>query len=123
MKMHPWFAHFDWAGFSKRQLKAPYVPQVCKSLVLQDRMCPACEVPRFRPADSTRRCNLEAHAACIHAYLCRAQPCEEARWLGSLLLQVSHPEDRRNFSGGAEDSHPAGKSNKRYVSTGLFKDF
>ena len=38
-------------------------------------------------------------------------------------MQVSHPEDRRNFSGGAEDAHPAGKSNKRYVSTGLFKDF
>ena len=41
----------------------------------------------------------------------------------SPLLQVSHPEDRRNFSGGAEDAHPASKSNKRYASTGLFKDF
>lgn len=39
------------------------------------------------------------------------------------LAQVAHAEDRRNFSGGSEDSHPAGKSNKRYVSTGLFKDF
>lgn len=28
VKMHPWFANFDWAGFAKRQLKAPYVPQV-----------------------------------------------------------------------------------------------
>lgn len=45
-------------------------------------------------------------------------------WLLDMgTLQVSHAEDRRNFSGGSEDSHPAGKSNKRYVSTGLFKDF
>ncbi len=36
--------------------------------------------------------------------------------------QVTHPEDTRNFSGGPEDMH-ASKSNKRYVSTGVFKDF
>lgn len=29
VKMHPWFTNFDWAGFGKRELKAPYVPQVC----------------------------------------------------------------------------------------------
>ena len=28
VKMHPWFTNFDWAAFSKRQLKAPYIPQV-----------------------------------------------------------------------------------------------
>ena len=28
VKMHPWFANFDWTTFGKRQLKAPYVPQV-----------------------------------------------------------------------------------------------
>ena len=28
VKAHPWFANFDWAAFSKRQLKAPYIPQV-----------------------------------------------------------------------------------------------
>ncbi|CAL8467781.1 g7319 [Coccomyxa elongata] len=28
VKAHPWFANFDWAAFSKRQMKAPYVPQV-----------------------------------------------------------------------------------------------
>ena len=29
VKMHPWFANFNWDAFSKRQLKPPYVPQVC----------------------------------------------------------------------------------------------
>ncbi|KAK9909485.1 hypothetical protein WJX75_003002 [Coccomyxa subellipsoidea] len=62
IKAHPWFANFDWAAFSKRQMKAPYIPQ------------------------------------------------------------VTHPEDTRNFSGGPEDLH-ASKGNKRYVSTGVFKDF
>ncbi len=28
VKAHPWFANFDWAAFSKRQMKAPYIPQV-----------------------------------------------------------------------------------------------
>lgn len=28
IKAHPWFANFDWAAFSKRQMKAPYIPQV-----------------------------------------------------------------------------------------------
>ena len=80
-------------------------------------------MPQSRLTDSTRPYTLKSHAGCIHAYLCRAQSCEKARRPGFLLVQVSHPEDRRNFSGGAEDAHPAGKSNKRYVSTGLFKDF
>ncbi|EIE24738.1 putative cGMP-dependent protein kinase [Coccomyxa subellipsoidea C-169] len=33
VKAHPWFANFDWAAFSKRQLKAPYIPQSNKRYV------------------------------------------------------------------------------------------
>jgi hypothetical protein len=39
------------------------------------------------------------------------------------VVQVSHPEDTRNFSGAPEDAHPAGSKTKHYVSTGVFKDF
>ena len=28
VKVHAWFSGFDWTAFAKRQLKAPYVPQV-----------------------------------------------------------------------------------------------
>jgi hypothetical protein len=38
------------------------------------------------------------------------------------VAQVSHPEDTRNFSGGVEEPH-SGTKGKRYVSTGIFKDF
>ena len=28
VKDHPWFADFDWAAFSRREMKAPYIPKV-----------------------------------------------------------------------------------------------
>ena len=28
VKRHPWFGGFDWAAFSARTMRAPYVPQV-----------------------------------------------------------------------------------------------
>ena len=34
--------------------------------------------------------------------------------------QIAHPEDTRNFSSMPEEPHA---SRKRYVSTGIFKDF
>ena len=42
VKMHPWFTNFDWAAFSKRQLKAPYIPQV-SPVRIQKRLLLPCE--------------------------------------------------------------------------------
>ena len=39
VKMHPWFANFNWDAFSKRQLKAPYVPQVVLPLNTPHPLC------------------------------------------------------------------------------------
>ena len=64
----------------------------------------------------------KAHTARVAASSLKAVTSQNSGQL-HVLEQVAHAEDRRNFSGGSEDQHPAGRSNKRYVSTGLFKDF
>ena len=64
----------------------------------------------------------KAHAAGVAARTSKADTSQISGRL-HVLEQVAHGEDRRNFSGGSEDQHPAGRSNKRYVSTGLYKDF
>ena len=28
VRLHPWFADFDWAAFANRSLPAPYIPKV-----------------------------------------------------------------------------------------------
>ena len=28
VKEHPWFSDFDWNAFSKKTMRAPYIPQV-----------------------------------------------------------------------------------------------
>ena len=64
----------------------------------------------------------KAHTAGVAARTSKADTSQISGRL-HVLEQVAHEEDRRNFSGGSEDRHPAGRNNKRYVSTGLFKDF
>lgn len=34
IKAHPWFANFDWELFAKREMPAPYVPEVRQYLYL-----------------------------------------------------------------------------------------
>ena len=104
VKAHPWFTSFDWAAFAKRHLKAPYEPQARNNTF-------------FAIIGNTWPEVCMVHL-CSHAEGC----ADAVLILLCMPMQIAHAEDVRNFSGGAEEPHAAGKG-KRYVSTGIFRDF
>ena len=119
VKAHAWFSGFDWAAFAKRQLKAPYVPQV----ILSTSLClHACAVMRsWLPGSCTRAAVGISQMPDLHRP-CHANMRKIVESLKPWLLQVSSQEDTRNFSGGTEEMHASMKG-KKYVSTGVFRDF
>ena len=48
--------------------------------------------------------------------------CQACWGQEQLCLQISHPEDTRNFVAASEE-HPAGRARRGYQSMGIFKDF
>lgn len=96
IKAHPWFEGFDWGALATKTMTPPYVPKVRSFRVggqLADRRTPL-----------------------QHDLLPTSLVID---WAGS-DPQVEHAEDASNFDDVGDEPEPP---RKRYVSTGVFKDF
>ena len=110
VKEHAWFRDFDWESFAKKSMKAPYVPVVRLHIL---------NPPSLR---RSRLCADSVHS-CMFWYACGTHN-DQQTMLHDRTLQVSSPEDTRNFDMSNTEAAWSGDDKwKRYISLGDFKNF